>query len=160
MHATVPVNLHHSLTPPPPPCQTQLERALSVAVLGLVPAAVFAPSLPTDMAIATLLPLHNHLGMNVVITDYVHHPTMLSIANILNVVVGVATVRWVGLALPANQMCLRDPDLFAPPPFFPQRLAASSTSTSTMSASARRCGSCGGPATEPSRQTVNDFSWL
>ena len=39
----------------------QIERVLSIGLLGLIPAAIFAPSQAVDMAIAVVLPIHNHL---------------------------------------------------------------------------------------------------
>jgi len=45
-----------------------------LGLVGLAPVAFLAPktlSFPLDMALAFALPLHGHIGMNYVITDYV-----------------------------------------------------------------------------------------
>ena len=46
------------------------ERALSVASLGLFGGALIAPNRIIDFAIGVVLPLHCHLGLGAVITDY------------------------------------------------------------------------------------------
>ena len=47
----------------------------NLAILGLTPLAfVLSPSalnMPIDMALAIALPFHGHVGMNMVLTDYV-----------------------------------------------------------------------------------------
>jgi succinate dehydrogenase (ubiquinone) membrane anchor subunit len=53
-------------------------HATSVALLGLVPAAfVLSPSMlsvPVDYSLGVLIPVHAHIGMNNVISDYVAKP--------------------------------------------------------------------------------------
>lgn len=53
----------------------KLYHATSVGLLALVPAAfVLSPSalsVPVDYALGVLIPLHSHIGMNNVISDYV-----------------------------------------------------------------------------------------
>lgn len=54
---------------------TKLYHLTSVGLMGLVPVAfVLSPSplnLPVDLALGVLIPLHAHVGMNNVISDYV-----------------------------------------------------------------------------------------
>ncbi|XP_074072782.1 succinate dehydrogenase [ubiquinone] cytochrome b small subunit, mitochondrial [Macrotis lagotis] len=48
------------------------ERAVSVLLLGLIPAAYLCPSSVMDYSLAAVLSLHSHWGLGQVITDYVH----------------------------------------------------------------------------------------
>ncbi|XP_064424817.1 succinate dehydrogenase [ubiquinone] cytochrome b small subunit B, mitochondrial isoform X2 [Latimeria chalumnae] len=57
------------------------ERAVSVILLGLVPAAYFFPGCVVDYSLATALTLHGHWGLGQVVTDYVHGETMNKLAN-------------------------------------------------------------------------------
>eukprot|EP00039_Didymoeca_costata_P018687 m.334550 g.334550 ORF g.334550 m.334550 type:complete len:148 (+) comp17381_c0_seq1:45-488(+) len=68
------------------------ERALSVGLLGLLPAAVAFPGQAVDMAIAIALPVHNHMGMDIVITDYIHGAVAPKLCVALNWIVGGATM--------------------------------------------------------------------
>jgi succinate dehydrogenase hydrophobic anchor subunit len=48
-----------------------LERALNVSLVGLIPAAFMVSHPGIDYALGVVLPLHCHLGLMQVITDYV-----------------------------------------------------------------------------------------
>eukprot|EP00123_Amoebidium_parasiticum_P001236 comp12278_c0_seq1/m.7100 comp12278_c0_seq1/g.7100 ORF comp12278_c0_seq1/g.7100 comp12278_c0_seq1/m.7100 type:complete len:140 (-) comp12278_c0_seq1:344-763(-) len=51
------------------------ERLVSAATLAVIPAAaVVGPSMPLDMAMAVLIPLHSYWGFDQVIIDYVKGP--------------------------------------------------------------------------------------
>ncbi|KNC81366.1 hypothetical protein SARC_06310 [Sphaeroforma arctica JP610] len=68
------------------------ERVVSVGSLALIPAAaVVGPSLPIDMAMAVVLPLHSYWGMEQVFTDYAKG-IFAPLSTVLNVVVHVGTV--------------------------------------------------------------------
>eukprot|EP00128_Syssomonas_multiformis_P004049 Colp12_sorted_trinity150504_noHs@19711 len=68
------------------------ERVISVALLGLIPAAIATPCTALDMSVAVLLPLHNHWGTEQVILDYVHGANTFALANILLKAVSAGTV--------------------------------------------------------------------
>ncbi|KAM4703331.1 succinate dehydrogenase [ubiquinone] cytochrome b small subunit, mitochondrial [Rhinophrynus dorsalis] len=57
------------------------ERALSVALLGLLPAAYLYPGAAMDYSLAAALTLHGHWGLGQVVTDYVHGDTKIKLAN-------------------------------------------------------------------------------
>ncbi|XP_064029215.1 succinate dehydrogenase [ubiquinone] cytochrome b small subunit, mitochondrial [Pogoniulus pusillus] len=57
------------------------ERAVSVLLLGLLPAAYFYPGPAMDYSLAAALTLHGHWGLGQVITDYVHGDTAVKVAN-------------------------------------------------------------------------------
>ncbi|XP_041098264.1 succinate dehydrogenase [ubiquinone] cytochrome b small subunit B, mitochondrial-like [Polyodon spathula] len=48
------------------------ERALSVALLGMIPLAYMYPGPAMDYSLAAALTLHSHWGLGQVLTDYVH----------------------------------------------------------------------------------------
>uniref|UniRef100_D3TQ85 Succinate dehydrogenase [ubiquinone] cytochrome b small subunit n=1 Tax=Glossina morsitans morsitans TaxID=37546 RepID=D3TQ85_GLOMM len=48
-----------------------LERAVSLALLGVIPAAFLVPSQTLDALMAVSLVLHSHWGIEAMITDYV-----------------------------------------------------------------------------------------
>ena len=52
-----------------------IHHKINFALLGLTPVAlILSPSalnMPVDLALGIALPLHGHIGMNMVITDYV-----------------------------------------------------------------------------------------
>ncbi|XP_012372495.1 succinate dehydrogenase [ubiquinone] cytochrome b small subunit, mitochondrial-like [Octodon degus] len=48
------------------------ERAVSVLLLGLLPAAYLNPCSAMDYSLAATLTLHSHWGLGQVVTDYVH----------------------------------------------------------------------------------------
>ena len=52
----------------------KLHHKINLALLGLTPAALaLSPSMlnmPVDIALGLALPIHGHIGMNLVITDY------------------------------------------------------------------------------------------
>uniref|UniRef100_A0A8C5ZXN5 Succinate dehydrogenase [ubiquinone] cytochrome b small subunit n=1 Tax=Marmota marmota marmota TaxID=9994 RepID=A0A8C5ZXN5_MARMA len=48
------------------------ERAVSVLLLGLLPAAYLNPCSAMDYSLAAVLTLHSHWGLGQVVTDYVH----------------------------------------------------------------------------------------
>ncbi|XP_075047177.1 succinate dehydrogenase [ubiquinone] cytochrome b small subunit, mitochondrial isoform X2 [Mixophyes fleayi] len=58
------------------------ERALSVVLLGLIPAAYMYPGAAMDYSLAAALTLHGHWGFGQVLTDYVHGDTKVKLANI------------------------------------------------------------------------------
>uniref|UniRef100_A0A8D0L7L8 Succinate dehydrogenase [ubiquinone] cytochrome b small subunit n=1 Tax=Sphenodon punctatus TaxID=8508 RepID=A0A8D0L7L8_SPHPU len=57
------------------------ERAVSVLLLGLLPAAYLYPGPAMDYSLAATLTLHGHWGLGQVITDYVHGETSVKLAN-------------------------------------------------------------------------------
>ncbi|NXC36072.1 DHSD dehydrogenase, partial [Campylorhamphus procurvoides] len=57
------------------------ERAVSVLLLGLLPAAYLCPGPAVDYSLAAALTLHGHWGLGQVITDYVHGDTAIKVAN-------------------------------------------------------------------------------
>ncbi|KAG8569271.1 hypothetical protein GDO81_014331 [Engystomops pustulosus] len=57
------------------------ERAVSVALLGLLPAAYFYPGAAMDYSLAAALALHGHWGLGQVVTDYVHGDAKVKLAN-------------------------------------------------------------------------------
>ncbi|XP_020845424.1 succinate dehydrogenase [ubiquinone] cytochrome b small subunit, mitochondrial isoform X2 [Phascolarctos cinereus] len=57
------------------------ERAVSVLLLGLLPAAYLYPSSVVDYSLAAVLTLHSHWGLGQVITDYVHEDKLVKGAN-------------------------------------------------------------------------------
>uniref|UniRef100_A0A8C8SB59 Succinate dehydrogenase [ubiquinone] cytochrome b small subunit n=1 Tax=Pelusios castaneus TaxID=367368 RepID=A0A8C8SB59_9SAUR len=57
------------------------ERAVSVLLLGLLPAAYLYPGPAMDYSLAAALTLHGHWGLGQVITDYVHGETSIKLAN-------------------------------------------------------------------------------
>uniref|UniRef100_A0A8D2MT01 Succinate dehydrogenase [ubiquinone] cytochrome b small subunit n=1 Tax=Zonotrichia albicollis TaxID=44394 RepID=A0A8D2MT01_ZONAL len=57
------------------------ERAVSVLLLGLLPAAYLCPGPAVDYSLAAALTLHGHWGLGQVITDYVHGDVPIKVAN-------------------------------------------------------------------------------
>ncbi|XP_007494890.1 succinate dehydrogenase [ubiquinone] cytochrome b small subunit, mitochondrial [Monodelphis domestica] len=57
------------------------ERAVSVLLLGLLPAAYLCPGSMVDYSLAAVLTLHSHWGLGQVITDYVHEDKLVKGAN-------------------------------------------------------------------------------
>uniref|UniRef100_A0A8C0UAG5 Succinate dehydrogenase [ubiquinone] cytochrome b small subunit n=2 Tax=Cyanistes caeruleus TaxID=156563 RepID=A0A8C0UAG5_CYACU len=57
------------------------ERAVSVMLLGLLPAAYLYPGPAVDYSLAAALTLHGHWGLGQVITDYVHGDVPIKVAN-------------------------------------------------------------------------------
>ncbi|XP_036379819.1 succinate dehydrogenase [ubiquinone] cytochrome b small subunit B, mitochondrial-like [Megalops cyprinoides] len=57
------------------------ERALSVLLLGMVPAAYMYPGPVLDYSMAAALTLHGHWGLGQVVTDYVHGDLNIKLAN-------------------------------------------------------------------------------
>ncbi|NXI34881.1 DHSD dehydrogenase, partial [Galbula dea] len=57
------------------------ERAVSVLLLGLLPAAYLYPGPAVDYSLAAALTLHGHWGLGQVITDYVHGDTAVKVAS-------------------------------------------------------------------------------
>ena len=75
---------------------------MNLGLLGLTPLAIASEgsslSFPVDMALAVAFPLHGHIGMNYVITDYV--PKLFSKAAVgpaRAVMVGVTGFTMLGL---------------------------------------------------------------
>ncbi|NXI21086.1 DHSDA dehydrogenase, partial [Sterrhoptilus dennistouni] len=58
------------------------ERAVSVLLLGLLPAAYLYPGPAVDYSLAAALTLHGHWGLGQVITDYVHGDVPIKVANV------------------------------------------------------------------------------
>lgn len=51
----------------------QLHHKLNIALLGFTPVALFVGGplqMPLDLLLGFALPMHGHIGMNLVITDY------------------------------------------------------------------------------------------
>eukprot|EP00043_Microstomoeca_roanoka_P025363 m.8466 g.8466 ORF g.8466 m.8466 type:complete len:152 (-) comp5455_c0_seq1:219-674(-) len=69
----------------------KIERGLSVALVGLIPAAFITPGPFVDYSLALAIPLHNYLGMDVVFTDYVKDG-FKPVAKFLNATVHILTV--------------------------------------------------------------------
>ncbi|XP_050178974.1 carotenoid-cleaving dioxygenase, mitochondrial isoform X4 [Myiozetetes cayanensis] len=67
------------------------ERAVSVFLLGLLPAAYLCPGPAVDYSLAAALTLHGHWGLGQVITDYVHGDTAIKVANTGLYVLSAAT---------------------------------------------------------------------
>jgi len=70
----------------------KVERILSVVLLGLIPAALVLENNILDYALAASLVLHSHWGLECIITDYVHGPTMPKMALGLLYVVSALTL--------------------------------------------------------------------
>lgn len=58
----------------------KIERVVSVALLGLIPACLILENNILDYALASSLVLHSHWGLECIITDYVHGPTLPKMA--------------------------------------------------------------------------------
>ncbi|EDQ89625.1 uncharacterized protein MONBRDRAFT_32293 [Monosiga brevicollis MX1] len=69
----------------------KVERLLSVALVPLIPAAFIAPGPAVDYGLAVIVPIHNYLGMDAIITDYVAHSLKGAVKG-LNFVGHVATI--------------------------------------------------------------------
>eukprot|EP01147_Barroeca_monosierra_P000762 gene762-4052_t len=69
----------------------KLERAVSVALVGLVPAAFVAPGPFVDYSLAVAMPLHTYMGMDVVLTDYVRD-SLKPLAKFLNATIHTVTL--------------------------------------------------------------------
>uniref|UniRef100_A0A8C5Q4B5 Succinate dehydrogenase [ubiquinone] cytochrome b small subunit n=1 Tax=Leptobrachium leishanense TaxID=445787 RepID=A0A8C5Q4B5_9ANUR len=57
------------------------ERALSVVLLSLLPAAYLYPGPAVDYSLAATLALHGHWGLGQVVTDYVHGDLKFKLAS-------------------------------------------------------------------------------
>ncbi|XP_070621367.1 succinate dehydrogenase [ubiquinone] cytochrome b small subunit, mitochondrial [Erythrolamprus reginae] len=57
------------------------ERAVSILLLGLLPAAYLYPGAAVDYSLAAALTLHGHWGLGQLLTDYVHGKTSIKLAN-------------------------------------------------------------------------------
>uniref|UniRef100_A0A7N5JYK5 Succinate dehydrogenase [ubiquinone] cytochrome b small subunit n=1 Tax=Ailuropoda melanoleuca TaxID=9646 RepID=A0A7N5JYK5_AILME len=57
------------------------ERAVSILLLGLLPAAYLYPGAAVDYSLAATLTLHGHWGLGQLVTDYVHGETSVKVAN-------------------------------------------------------------------------------
>ncbi|KAM9298955.1 succinate dehydrogenase [ubiquinone] cytochrome b small subunit, mitochondrial isoform 2-T2 [Gastrophryne carolinensis] len=57
------------------------ERVVSVALLGLIPAAYMYPGAAMDYSLAAALTLHGHWGLGQLVTDYVHGDAKVKLAN-------------------------------------------------------------------------------
>ncbi|XP_041030370.1 succinate dehydrogenase [ubiquinone] cytochrome b small subunit B, mitochondrial [Carcharodon carcharias] len=67
------------------------ERILSVALLGLLPAAYFYPGVIMDYSLAAAVTLHGHWGLGEIVTDYVHGETKVKLAKLGLQVLSVVT---------------------------------------------------------------------
>lgn len=72
------------------------ERAVSVVLLGLVPAAIACPSQALDTLLAVSIVMHGHWGLEACVTDYVR-PVIFGefipkVAHILLLAVSAATL--------------------------------------------------------------------
>ena len=52
------------------------ERILSLALLGIIPGALLMENQVGDFVLATSLILHSWWGLNQIVTDYLHGPTL------------------------------------------------------------------------------------
>ncbi|CAH2320166.1 succinate dehydrogenase [ubiquinone] cytochrome b small subunit, mitochondrial [Pelobates cultripes] len=57
------------------------ERAVSLILLGLLPAAYMYPGAAVDYSLAAALTLHGHWGLGQLVTDYVHGDAKVKLAN-------------------------------------------------------------------------------
>ncbi|KAK2912089.1 hypothetical protein Q8A67_004222 [Cirrhinus molitorella] len=57
------------------------ERVLSIALLGMAPAAYLCPGPLVDYSVAAALTLHGHWGIGQVLTDYVHGNAKVKLAK-------------------------------------------------------------------------------
>ncbi|KAM3922063.1 succinate dehydrogenase [ubiquinone] cytochrome b small subunit, mitochondrial [Leptodactylus fuscus] len=71
------------------------ERALSVVLLGLIPAAYFCPGGAMDYSLAAALTLHGHWGLGQLVTDYVHGDAKVKLAN--TGLLGLSSLTFAGL---------------------------------------------------------------
>lgn len=58
-----------------------VERYLSVALLAIIPGSLLIESSLTDHILAASLVLHSHWGLQNILTDYIHGPTLPKMAN-------------------------------------------------------------------------------
>jgi succinate dehydrogenase (ubiquinone) membrane anchor subunit len=65
----------------------------------MVPASMSAVAMPLDIALAVLLPLHGHIGMNWVMTDYVPGSPTSGARMALLVVSALSTLGLLKLAV-------------------------------------------------------------
>lgn len=72
------------------------ERALSVALLGIIPVAFLSPNQVTDGLFALAIVMHQHWGLEAIVTDYVRPiifgNTVPKLAHILLAIVSAATL--------------------------------------------------------------------
>eukprot|EP01134_Creolimax_fragrantissima_P001440 CFRG1440T1 len=68
------------------------ERVMTVGSLALIPTAmVVGPSMPVDMAMAVVLPLHSYWGMDQVFTDYAKG-VFAPLSKMINIIAHLGTV--------------------------------------------------------------------
>ena len=53
-----------------------IERALAVGLLAIIPGSLILESAATDYLLAASLTLHSHWGLQAILTDYVHGRTL------------------------------------------------------------------------------------
>ena len=58
-----------------------VERYLSVALLAIIPGSLLIESSLTDYILAASLVLHSHWGLQNILTDYIHGPTLPKMAS-------------------------------------------------------------------------------
>ena len=80
---------------------TKVYHTVNMGILVLTPLAfILSPSkmnMPVDLALGVALPLHAHIGMNYVITDYSKKMLGLSRGSCQVAMVGVTAVTMAGL---------------------------------------------------------------
>ena len=70
----------------------KIEKILSGVLLGLIPAALILENNILDYVLATALVVHGHWGLECIITDYIHGPTLPKMAMGLLYVVSALTL--------------------------------------------------------------------
>jgi succinate dehydrogenase (ubiquinone) membrane anchor subunit len=71
------------------------ERYLSLALLGIIPAALIMENQVGDFVLASSLILHSWWGLNQIVTDYLHGPTLPKIG--FGVLTATCLVALVGM---------------------------------------------------------------
>lgn len=70
-----------------------VERYLSVALLAIIPAGLALENSVADYLLAVSLVLHSHWGLQNILTDYVHGPTLPRLATaLLYIVSGLSLI--------------------------------------------------------------------
>jgi succinate dehydrogenase (ubiquinone) membrane anchor subunit len=59
-----------------------IERALAVGLLAIIPGSLILESSATDYLLAASLTLHSHWGLQAIFTDYVHGRTLPKIVSV------------------------------------------------------------------------------
>jgi succinate dehydrogenase (ubiquinone) membrane anchor subunit len=72
-----------------------MERLLSVALIGIIPASLMLESQILDYVLAASLIVHSAWGLKVIATDYIHGPTMPKLA--INLIYVSSILAFIGL---------------------------------------------------------------